>query len=462
MLYRYDDYEPGQLQPEPGFADDDGSATGRLVSVSDRGSHPRFNYDARGRLRRTARQLAVPGSTGTDAYAPRWFAARTDYDEGDRITRRSSGADLPELLVGGTSEERYGYSPRGLPERIDSSYGRLVASAAWDAEGAPTRVVFGDARAATARFVYDDRHRLTVYQLIAPSVSGAPPIGYFDYRFPSYDAVGNPLVVQDVRIAWTMLPPEAAPVAHKTLEYDDLYRLIRADYAYKTADGTAPWSSPFAPELAAGDSRPVPLRDAPTRVAWQSFAYDGLGNLAASLDDLAARFDRSLGASLGYGSAADGPDQLRSGAGFRADYDPAGNMTTLALARGGACPAGVDSACAQWFAYDWDEVGQLARARRWDIPTAVPAGETPPPAIPAAQPAAAPDWDLAYAYSQGRRVRKSATDVAGRTDHTLQIFDTLRADRAACPALRLRAPPARRVRWSRSPSACVAARCSRP
>lgn len=139
-------------------------------------------------------------------------------------------------------------------------------------------------------------------------------------------------------------------------------------------------------------------------MAWQTFAYDGLGNLSSSEDDLSARYDRSLGPDLGFGSASDGPDQLRGGEGMEVEYDPAGNVTALRISRAGTCSASGGSACAQWFAYDWDETGQLARARRWDLPGGLPAQE----------PQATPDRDMEYAYSQGRRVRKSGTDAAGK------------------------------------------------
>ncbi len=429
VVYRYDSYEAGQLQPEPGFNDDARAAIGRLVSVRDRGSHTRFNYDARGRLRRIARQVATPGSTGSDSFAQHWFSSRMDYDTGDRISRRTTGADVPELLVGGASEERYAYSPRGNLTSVDSSYGSLIKSMSFDAGNAPTRIVFGDVRATTARFVYDTRHRLSVYQLIAPQTPSSSPIGYFDYRFPNYDAVGNPLVIQDVRIAWTVLPPEAAPVETRTMDYDDLYRVTKVANAYKTADGTAPWSSPFATENSAGDTRPMPLRSLAKRIAQQQFKYDGLGNITASSDDVSALFDRSLGTNLGHGSAQDGPNQLRSGNGLNLRYDEAGNMTELKVERPGTCRSGPASACAQWFAYDWDEVGQLARARRWDF-----TGNSLPAASPIQN--VKPAWDLTYAYSQGKRVRKTATDAAGVAQHTLEIFDTLRVNNAAFDAAR--------------------------
>jgi len=324
--------------------------------------------------------------------------------------------------MNGGSEERYAYTPRGKLSSIDSSYGAIVQSMAYDPQGAPKRIVYGDVRGATANFVYDDRHRLTVYQLIAPS-SGFPlPIGYFDYRFSEYDDVGNPLVIEDVRIAW-----QPSPVAKRVMQYDDFYRLTRIDYTYKVPDGVARWRSPFESETSEGDHHPVPLRSLPTRVKQQTFDYDGLGNLTASSDDLSARYDRSLGPNLGYGTPQDGPNQLRSGEGLEVRYDAAGNLAELKINRLGNCPTGAASQCAQWFAYDWDEVGQLARARRWDFD----GNAVSPQASPDALPAEKPSWDLSYAYSQGARVRKSVADAAGVARHTLEVFPTLRVEQAA-------------------------------
>ncbi len=427
VKYTYDAYEAGQVSPEPGFTDDARFAIGTLVAVSDRGSHTRYNYDAPGRLRRMARQIATPDTQAAGSnYAPHWYSSRLDYDLGDRLTRRTTGADVPEVLMNGGSEARYVYSPRGALFSVDSSYGAIVKSMAYDAEGAPKRIVYGDARATVASFDYDNRHRLTMYQLISPAKNFVPPTGFFDYRYSAYDEVGNPLVIEDRRIAWTPLPAEAAPVEKRVMTYDDLYRLTRVDNTYDTGDGTAPWRSPFDSEISLADHHPAPLVTLPTRIAQQTFAYDGLGNLTASTDDLSARYDRSLGADLSYGAALNGPNQLQSGEGLKVRYDEAGNLVELRLERPGTCATGGASQCAQYFAYDWDEVGQLVRARRWDFD-----GNTLAPAPAAGSlPDGPPAWDLGYAYSQGARVRKTGATGAGVAQHTLEVFDTLRVEQA--------------------------------
>jgi hypothetical protein len=120
-----------------------------------------------------------------------------------------------------------------------------------------------------------------------------------------------------------------------------------------------------------------------------------------------------------------GPNQLTSASGIHASYDDAGNLAELKVERPGAtCPSGASgSMCAQWFVYDWDEVGQLAEARRWDFTSSVPdLGE-------GVLPTSVASWDLHYAYSGGARVVKSATDNVGVERTTLEVFPTLRFDR---------------------------------
>ncbi len=229
------------------------------------------------------------------------------------------------------------------------------------------------------------------------------------------------MVVEDRRLPWTPLPQEAAPVKMRKMQYDDLYRLTQVDYDYDVPGGIAPWQSPFEAETAKRDTHPIPLRALKTRVRQQGFNYDGLGNIISSTDDLSARFDGSLGPTSPTEPRRPGPNQLRSGGALDFDYDPAGNLAEMKVVRQGDCPTGNSSQCAQWFAYDWDEVGQLARARRWDFD-----GNKLPTKLSSHK----PSWDLVYTYSDGARVLKSKTDEAGAVEHTIDVFDTLKVDGA--------------------------------
>jgi RHS repeat-associated protein len=214
--------------------------------------------------------------------------------------------------------------------------------------------------------------------------------------------------------------------------YDDLYRLTQVDAQYAGGNG---WVSPFAAEESgAVDPRlaqPSPHVSFPRRIQFQSFAYDWLGNTTATNDDAQGFYDRSLG-TITSGTAASGPYQLRAAANasgtpnagaLTAAYDAAGNLTSLAVQRSGPClPAGAQ--CSQRSAYDWDEVGRLVRARRWDLASAGAATDALPTAVPNA--------DLRYAYDSGnQRVLKTAEDGQGNQRYTVFVFGSLELRRAA-------------------------------
>jgi RHS repeat-associated protein len=75
--------------------------------------------------------------------------------------------------------------------------------------------------------------------------------------------------------------------------------------------------------------------------------------------------------------------------------------------------------------YDWDEVGQLARARRWDFNYASGVQSYPYPSLP---PQTA-NVDLSYSYDGGgSRVLKVQTSADGSLSTRAEIFPTLRLD----------------------------------
>src|SRR5262249_23092833 len=158
-------------------------------------------------------------------------------------------------------------------------------------------------------------------------------------------------------------------------------------YAYGDSQQShnVPFRSPYAPERYAADTHPVPLQvHGSARLAQQTFSYDFLGNVSSSTDNENRNYDRSLGL-VTHGAASDGPNQLRSADGIEANYDAAGTLVELKVSRQGNCPSASTSKCAQWFAYDWDEIGQLARARRWDFDATLP--ELGPGELPTEAPA---------------------------------------------------------------------------
>ena len=440
VLNTYDSYEAGQLLSDATFLDEESHASGRLVSTSDRGAHTRYSYDNRGRVRRVGRQVATPASQqaiGAARYALHWYTTRSNFDNADRPTFRTSGADEGPFADGAGTSESYLYSTRGLLRAVTSAqHGAIFSNIAYEHDGQANLITYGDVAQSKAQFTYGAQRRLATYKIdrAAPSLwTTASP----NYTLPTaatkqltlasftyaYDLVGNPKQVDDLSPAADWQSDDAWPQRRRTVKVDDLYRVFDVKYSYNTVGGAAAFRTPFRAENAARDTSPVPLQtQLATRVKSESFTYDSLGNVTSSMDDLNAGYDRSLGAiTHGDGTGA-GPNQLTGANGVTARYDYAGNLEDLKVVRPGSCPSGTGNKCAQWFVYDWDEVGQLVRARRWDYPTAIPAvtAGTLPPENPA--------WDLSYAYSSGARVLKSAKDSTLVERHTLEIFSTLRLD----------------------------------
>jgi RHS repeat-associated protein len=89
--------------------------------------------------------------------------------------------------------------------------------------------------------------------------------------------------------------------------------------------------------------------------------------------------------------------------------------------------AAADKKCSHRFVYDWNETGELARARRWDY---AGLGVFDAPLYPAL-PGDTPTAELSYAYSGMSRTLKTSRDASGAERHTLEIFPTLRLNQAA-------------------------------
>jgi hypothetical protein len=117
-------------------------------------------------------------------------------------------------------------------------------------------------------------------------------------------------------------------------------------------------------------------------------------------DNESGFWDRSLG-NVVSGTATSGPNQIRTasnrtlapGSSRKGDLsvatDATGNFTELIVRRDGPClPTGGE--CWQRFVYDWNEVGELVRARRWDLATAERTSRLPRVAAAIARPPLTP------------------------------------------------------------------------
>ena len=426
---------------------------GRIVSVTDRASKTLTRYDGRGRTTGIARQVAVPGVPDIDPtkrFAPRWYIQEASFDGADRPVTQSSGAQVTELLgAGQKSTVTTDYTKRGIVKSVQSSYGSLVDHVFHDADGLPNQIEYGDLAKTTTDFGHDDRRRLQSVQTTRgpPGDWTSPPVNYSpapstptnfqlileDAEF-LYDNVDNPVELRDWRAVGEW-PSGAKPVTRK-VQYDDLYRVSQVDYQYSKGDDT--WTDPFDNEDTGAntDTRraaPSPHVSFGKRALKETFGYDWLGNTTKTGDDAKGFYDRSLG-DITNDSAK--PYQLKSASNeatasprdghLDTKYDDAGNLTSMALTRAGPClPSGAH--CNQRFAYEWDEVGRLARARRWDQQNSGIAAD-PVPNTTA-------DVDLRYAYDGGdQRVLKTAVDNANNQRHSVYIFASLELRRATFAA----------------------------
>jgi RHS repeat-associated protein len=448
VFYEYDKLDPTIAASLPsGFPVDSNLSAGRLVRVSDRGAETVTSYDGRGHVTGTARRLVAPGTTSdalASRYTPHWYFRTTKFDGGDRPVTTTTGidGDIAALLdASGQSTVTMTYSLRNVIAGVGSGYGQLVASIVREADGPIAQMVYGDVAGTTTASSYDSRRRLSSVQTYrgAPALWAHPPLMYtpvpdtnpsdppttlqllledVDYH---YDDVDNPVTIRDWRnpAEW---PSGAQPVS-RTIEYDDLNRVRQVTYSYP--NGTDPWVSPFDAEDRAikADPRrgkPAPHGSFANRILEESFQFDWLGNTVVTDDDVHGFYDRSLGV-VSNGNAGAGPYQLTGATALSSappgqlagvSYDAAGNLTALmVLKRGpGACPAGATD-CAHTFRYEWDEVGRLTRARRWD--TDVPTLDKP-------------DAELDYAYdATDERTLKAATELGGEPTFSAYIFDSL-------------------------------------
>ena len=441
---------------------------GRLVGVIDRASQSWTDYDGRGRVIRVGKQLTKAGGPDenlSNRYAPRWYQRQFAFDGADREIGATTGAEVSELqgaavtagsIADNTSLVTTTYTARGTVNSIGGSYVRAagashISGIQRTADGLVNQLTYGDLAATTTHYTYDNRRRVRTVQtyrgppsdwtagtgnstdyLPAGNPNGTPTTFQLlledtDY---TYDPVNNPTEIHDWRnpAEW---PGGAKPVTRKA-RYDDLYRLTRLDYEYSAGDDA--WTDPFDAESQGvnADSRrgkPSPHVQFDNRVLQQTYQYDWLGNTKSTDDDAGGFYDRSLG-TVTNDTASDKPYQLKHAANTQhgttdrsgnldARYDDAGNLTRMKVTRNGPCLPSAAS-CHQLFAYDWDEVGRLVEARRWDAPTT---------GVNDALPATVPDAHLKYLYnaSDDRQIKQAIDGSTGESSYTLYLYSTPRA-----------------------------------
>jgi RHS repeat-associated protein len=365
-----------------------GLVTGLVTDVYDRAAHTHTSYDSKGRPTSTQRNLVSPASPGQ--YTAHTYEISFAYDWWDRVVSQTTGADSDisglqgalDPSLGSTSTLDATYGPQGNITGITGSYGPIITGTQVAPDGLPTAITWADAAKTATSFAYDGRRRLQ-----ESKVSRSPPALWSGstggtYTPPSsnpstlqtvleddlvpsvggYDAVGNPLAIEDKRLApeW---PPVVGPVTRSTV-YDDFYQVTNVAYSYPAGNTTYEQPGPTPTSSVS----PVPPAMPTKRIGAESFVYDPIGNMSGSTDDGPLFYDRSLGV-VTMGTTA--TDQVVSaaipgGGKLYAYYDASGNLVGLDVYRAEACVGGE---CTQIFRYAWDEVGQLAHATRYDLET---------------------------------------------------------------------------------------------
>jgi RHS repeat-associated protein len=414
---------------------------GKLAASYDRASHTQVAVvDARGRTKAVNRQVAAPiGSTSQ--YTPHYFTRSLAYDDANHIIGATTGAEVGELAA--EAWVLTNYNVRGGVDQVTTSFGngQLLNSRTFGPSGEALTSVFGDASNVTQDRTYNPDGtlaRLHTHRNAGPWVAATatytPPaarntaaIGELqDLNFTNYDGALNPGTISDAATGgW---PTGSLPVT-RNLKYDDLNRLTSATIGYGSG-GTATdaYNKPYQPEIAKGDdSFPAAVAPPTTpttkyiRPTSQTFAYDFLGNITSSGDDQNISPDRSFGTAtypkLG-GSFAPSDGNLlttatQNGTTISAYYDNAGNTTEVTVTHPTPCAG----PCVTEYQYNWDELGRLLSAERFEGTTLS---------------SATPKVTFQYLYTaQGERVLKQETNQAlagGGTvvSYDVNVFPTLR------------------------------------
>jgi RHS repeat-associated protein len=299
--------------------------------------------------------------------------------------------------------------------------GNVLYGAAYDVDGQLLKGTFGDVAKTTIVPSYDPRRFVNNITVSSTNFTPTSPQGSTYTAILANDGiirdqVGNPTLIVDGRdpAAW----PDGAKPASRAIGYDGLYRVQSVTYSPQDKQ-----VSPFDAEIAAKDPTPVTLAagQAPaTRLRSQSFSYDAIGNTKTTDDDLHSVFDRSLG-TITNGTPTQGPNRLYSASdsfwvGTRnvndgsvsVTYDDAGNVASVMVSKPGPASCGPSRMCVTEFIYEWDELGRLAHARRFDLGSS----------------SATVDETFAYDVG-GQRTLKTSVVQGGAAKYNVFVFPSL-------------------------------------
>lgn len=371
---------------------------GRPSAASDRGRRSMVAYDARGLSVWTATQMAIlpaeatnvptiwmegsppftsesitPVSRSYDTHHT--YTTTSSYDHLGRPRSGTMPEDPDGVLYGGDTgapsiSARITYSTRGLPTSVTATVGAVdypvLASAAYDVNGAPTAFTWGRAgRTVSEAFEYDarlrpSRHTVTLpTQTITNPLSVAPGVSRIVDDVYTWDVANNLVQVADNS------GPSRRPAGYRqwrqTIQHDSLYRVANVDLEYRQNntgstttwgpdDTVSNWRSERTRVTTAGGTHlstdpmhrePAPMLPAlpASRARNFTYDYDWLGNQTEWTDDASAFFERSLGNIQNGNTAAGGSpasDKRPSALYFATDLpESSAGTTDPAIQRGG-------------------------------------------------------------------------------------------------------------------------------
>lgn len=230
IIYHYD-------KPFPNLAQGDNSmqtacnVKGQLAWVEDLSGEEHISYDSRGRVEWIVKRIPHPqflyafavNNTNRDKILLVSYKTTYNYDSGDRVTR---------VIYPDNDEVSYRYNQRRLLDQIvgDASAltpnGLIIQHIRYQPSNQEADIYYGNGLRTT--FAHDPCLRLVRLLAVYCKTSVSQQLVNLQY---SYDGVSNINMIEDLR------PTAVMPEGHlqrntQLFEYDDLYRLTRAQYSY--------------------------------------------------------------------------------------------------------------------------------------------------------------------------------------------------------------------------------------
>lgn len=204
---------------------------GMLAYVWDLSGEEHTSYDLRGRIEYTVKRIPDPifdpqGAGTTNLVSLVSYKTAFEYDSLDRLTR---------LTYPDNDEVTYHYNDRNLLDEIRGGIngltqnGRVISGLQYWPSAKQATINYGNGVRTT--YGHDSRLRLKTLRTVRPASIESPSstdLVYFNYDF---DSANNITAIHDQRPGSTV--PVGDPRRNTQIfQYDDLYRLIRAQYSF--------------------------------------------------------------------------------------------------------------------------------------------------------------------------------------------------------------------------------------